>query len=225
MAKGNGRMGKKRTKKRLATHKEMEEFRDSIAKARSGSGVRSMHDRSTDMDPEDPTYKMPKSKSKSKGAGTGWGPAAFKRAEDKAFGDMPGTGYVRGPGGHGTKKKGKSRLSRMFSAIDKKVFGGALPGGAKRKKKNLGDLVADTSAASKAKKKKNGKKNGRGKPPAGRRTHVPKGTRKSPKPSYEGSWVGRGTDELSGSGDVYRKKYKNRDSQLARRSNRSTIIA
>ena len=52
-----------------------------------------------------------------------------------------------------TKKKtgGKSLMSRVYSAVDRSVFGGALPGGAKR---GMDKLVDETSAASKDAKKK-----------------------------------------------------------------------
>ena len=92
-----------------------------------------------------PLYKTKTPKER---AGKGAVAAAYQRKRHAAFGKMPGTGYVYGPG-PGKKKKKKSRLSRMYSAVDRKVFRGALPGGAKRKQE-LDKLVADTSAASKS---------------------------------------------------------------------------
>jgi len=56
------------------------------------------------------------------------------------------------------KKGGKSLMSRAYSAVDKSVFGGALPGGAKRglpmHPLYMDKLVDETSAASKDAKKK-----------------------------------------------------------------------
>lgn len=81
-------------------------------------------------------------------------------------GGLTGTGRVfasdaaRRPGARSdlrvkdlTKKKkgGKSLMSRVYSAVDRSVFGGALPGGAKR---GMDKLVDETSAASKDAKKK-----------------------------------------------------------------------
>ena len=106
-----------------------------------------------------------------------------KKAPPPSYeGGLTGTGRVlapdaaRRPGARSdlkvtdlTKKKkgGKSLMSRVYSAVDKSVFGGALPGGAKR---GMDKLVAETSAASKdaKKKKKRRRRTGPGRRP-GRR--------------------------------------------------------
>ena len=71
--------------------------------------------------------------------------AAFAKAEREAMGSMPLARLGK------KKKGGKSLLSRAYSAVDRSVFGGALPGGAKR---GMDKLVDETSAASKDAKKK-----------------------------------------------------------------------
>tara|TARA_R110000824_G_C15218936_1_gene677418 strand:- start:2549 stop:3076 length:528 start_codon:yes stop_codon:yes gene_type:complete len=145
------------TRKRRKSYKSI---KDSIARAgRTAPGGGLKHQ--TRSQRSKGAVKDPTIDSRGRGSTRSDAQAGFKRAEDRAFGDMPGSEYVRGPGGHGKEKpKGKSRLSRLYGAVDKAVFGGALPGGAKRKK-DLDDLVADTSAATKNTRKKKRRRNSR----------------------------------------------------------------
>jgi len=159
----------KRRKKRPGSKgtKSYETIMDSIARAgRTAKGGGLKHQ--TRSQRSEGAVKDPTIDSRGRGSTRSAAQAGFKKAEDRAFGNMPGSEYVRGPGGHGKEKpKGKSRLSRMYAAADKAVFGGALPGGAKRKKatesekSKLESLVNETSAATKNTRKKKRRRNSR----------------------------------------------------------------